>query len=132
MHDLKLAATDSTPEVTLNLKDNIFDFSGVSYAENASAFYEPIFDWLSEYGSLIQGSKPQKVTCNYKFEYLNSASYIVVRDIAEKLLDITENIDVPLELNWFYEKEDIDMYELAKEFEYLLDMKINYYHMSNN
>ena len=132
MRDLILAATDSTPEVILNLKDNTFDFSGVSYAENANAFYEPIFDWLVEYDSFIQNTKPTKITCNYKFEYLNSASYIVVRDIAEKLLEITEKINVPLELNWFYEKEDIDMLELAKEFEYLLDMKINYYHISSN
>ena len=132
MEDLVLKATSSTPRIELITENSSLTFEGVSFTENALDFYKPVFNWIENLHSHIKKNRPSKITCNYKFEYLNSSSYIVVRDITEKLLDITEESKVELEVNWFYEQKDLDMFELAKEFEFLLDIKINFYHLSNN
>ena len=132
MLDLILKATESTPNVFLSAKDHTLDFKGTSFPENAILIYEPVFKWLKNYNDLLTKDSADQITCNCNFRYLNSASYIILRDIIENLLDISEANNIKLELNWFYATEDDDMYELAQEMKDLLDITFNYHEYSIN
>jgi hypothetical protein len=47
--EIRISATEDTPEVVLNDKEGTFKISGRSLPEDAFWFYNPIVEWLSGY-----------------------------------------------------------------------------------
>ena len=77
MDILKIAATDETPEVSLNPETGVFEFSGHSLPEDVTIFYNPILDWLDQYGA--SPKNPTKVI--FKMDYFNTASSKLILDL---------------------------------------------------
>ena len=50
MEVLTKTATEDTPDVTLDAANGVFEFVGQAYPENAADFFNPILEWLEEYG----------------------------------------------------------------------------------
>ena len=70
MKPYTVEATDFSPEVILDPKNNTFEISGISRPENANEFYEPIVNWLDEYVK-----KPNDNTeLKFRFDYFNTSS----------------------------------------------------------
>jgi len=68
MSNLKLSATEDTPEVNLTTEGTAHYIKGRSMPEDAFAFYQPLIDWVSA------AMMPPNSTFEFYFEYLNTAS----------------------------------------------------------
>ena len=77
MDVLKIAATDETPEVLLDAKQNIFRLSGRSFAQNSVVFYDPILKWFVDYFT----HPNNQTVIEFKFDYINSSSQKRIIDL---------------------------------------------------
>jgi len=118
MDNLILEGTKTTPNVNFSYETGELLFSGESYPENASAFYEQLITWIKNYMAL---SKPIKFS--FKFVYFNTSSSKAILDMIE-LLDKYHKNGGSAELNWYYEEDDEDIYESGVEFTSNLSLPI--------
>ena len=87
MKVIKLNNTITTPSVHLDVENNIFEIIGASIPENANQFYDPILDWLGEYGK----NPNPKTVINLNFKYFNTSSSKLILDLLLILKDIHDN-----------------------------------------
>jgi len=106
MDDLIIKPTRRTPEVIL-VKGNI-KFKGRSVPTNPEMFYQPLFDWIKAYSSVAKG--PTKIELN--FEYINTASTKWIFSML-KQMGATSGSEKELDVTWYYEEGDDDMYDLG-------------------
>ena len=85
-NDIRIAATEDTPEVLLDDKVGAFKISGRSLPEDAFWFYNPIVEWLVEYSK----SPLDKTEFHFNLEYFNTASAKQVFKIANILCSISK------------------------------------------
>lgn len=111
METIKLQGTDDTPSIILDKENAIFEFSGRSLPEDVNAFYEPILEWLSNYGK----SPNKQTVVTFKLVYFNTASSKLILDILLKFEEIGENGSEVL-IKWFYPEDDEDMQEAGEEY----------------
>lgn len=107
MDSIVLQPTDSTPEVAF-YKDGRMLLKGRSLPEDVVRFYAPLVDWISELNI-------EKITFDVKFEYLNTASTKQVFQIFQAL-ELNTHIK-SVEVNWFYEYDDLEMEDMGEVFE---------------
>ena len=112
MENLYIEASDCTPTVSFNHEQNVLDIRGVSYPENTSSFYAPIFSWLENYFAQLN---TETVTVNIEIVYFNSGSSKMLLDFFD-LLDETAFRGIDITVNWIYEDDDVDMLEYGEEF----------------
>jgi len=124
MEALILKGSVDTPSITLDVENNIFEFSGRSLPENASEFYNPILNWIEEYAQ-----KPlAKTVFEFKLTYFNTASSKLLLDIFTKLEEMTEAGKDVL-IKWYYPEDDEDMDEAGDEYADMIEVpfeKISY------
>jgi hypothetical protein len=111
MRNLKIAATDRSPEVDFDFDKHCLRLSGESYPEDVAGFYGPVFEALDAYLRQLRGD-----ACSFEFEliYFNSSSAKAVMSLLEKLDEAAENASVTI--TWYYDEEDDTMRELGEEF----------------
>ncbi len=117
MNTIKLCGTDDTPNVTLDIENNIFEISGRSMPEDVAAFYQPILDWidtnLKKYDS--------KFILVFKMNYFNTASSKLLLDILIRLEKMyADGKDVSV--HWYYDENDEDMMEAGEEYAEIVDV----------
>ena len=112
MENLIIEATDYTPALSFDYHNNILEIRGISYPENTSTFYAPVFSWLEEYFSQLQGDQ---IIVNIEIIYFNSGSSKVLLDFFD-LLDEAAFRGIKVTVNWVYEEDDKDMLEYGEEF----------------
>ena len=118
MDALIIESTEDTPEVVLNPKENNFILSERSLPENAIDFYQKIFNWLNDYKNT-----PNNITkFTFKLDYFNTASAKQITKILLFLEDLAKNNKVNVE--WFYQKDDIDMKSSGARFAKLIKVNI--------
>lgn len=81
---------------------------GRSIPENPGEFYQPVFDWISEYVVKYKG----KSIINFGFEYINTSSTKWIYNILKELAGLNEICD-NTSVTWYYEHGDDDMGELG-------------------
>jgi len=107
------------PVVNFDYKTRICEISGESFMEDTYKFYEPIIEWLNEY---IKEKKT--IVLNIKLTYFNTSSskfILVILNTLKKYKNDSNNATV----NWFYNKEDIDMLKEIVEFQDETGLEIN-------
>ncbi len=112
MRNLKIAATDRSPEVDFDFGKHYLRLVGESYPENVAEFYRPVFQALDVYlAGLGEGA------CRFDFEliYFNSSSAKAIMMILEKL-DRAARGGASVAVNWYYDEQDDTMQELGEEF----------------
>jgi hypothetical protein len=111
MEPLKISKTEDTPEVILDVGNELFEITGRSLPEDVNTFYEPILSWIEEYAR----NPIPKTVFNFKLTYFNTASSKVILDMLTMFEEmIEEGHDVLVK--WFYPEEDEDMQEAGMEY----------------
>lgn len=120
-NNLKLKATEDTPEVSFNIDSNKFVISGRSLPENAHAFYRPVIEWLEEY--VKQPNSMSELTI--ALEYFNSSS---VKQLLE-MMTLFEKITVngkEAKIIWCYSEGDDLMEIKGLEFHSMLNIPFEF------
>jgi hypothetical protein len=117
METLHIAATDDTPEITLDYQNKKFMFSGRSLPEDVVSFYKPVLEWLDEF----EQNPLENAEFEFKLEYFNTASSKLILDILLKINDVFEE-GTPLKIKWYYMELDIDLQEAGEEYSELIEI----------
>jgi hypothetical protein len=110
--NLKIAATDRSPEVDFDFARHRLKLKGESYPEDVAGFYAPVFSALDDYLAGLSGG-----ACRFEFEliYFNSSSARAIMSLLEKLEDAAAR-GASVSIHWYYDEEDDTMQELGEEF----------------
>ena len=95
--------TEDTPKIILDANNGLFKFSGISIPENAVSFYNPVIEWLLDYGI-----KPNNITkIIFDFSHFNTSSAKQIASIMVSLQKISKKSNVIIK--WKYQKDDHEM-----------------------
>ena len=103
MEAYKVAGDAFKPTVTLDKESGVFALSGRSIPENATAAFEPILNWWSEY---LQTPNQQTVI-DLNFDYINSSSMKQLVKLFG-MLDEVNGKATAVKVVWHYNNDDID------------------------
>jgi len=112
MENIKIEATDRSPEIDFNFDANVFTIRGESYPEDVTAFYGEIIDNLESH---LEGLEGGTVEFNFELIYFNSSTAKVLMGLFDTLEETAEGA-VDVVVNWHYDEEDDTMEELGEEF----------------
>ncbi|NDV22043.1 DUF1987 domain-containing protein [Desulfovibrio sp. JC022] len=112
MENIKIEATERSPELDLNFKMNSFRIKGESYPEDVTEFYGGVLKTLESYFEELEGQ-----TVNFGFEliYFNSSSAKVLMSLFDMLEEAAEEGNT-VNVEWVYVSDDDNMEELGEEF----------------
>ncbi len=117
MEVVKIAGTDDTPEVKIDPKKGIFEFSGRSLPEDVLSFYAPVLQLIEDY--IQKPAKNSEVL--FRLDYFNTASSKVILDILIYFEHISKE-GHNVEIKWFYHQDDEDMAEAGEEYSEIVDL----------
>lgn len=107
MNSIVIQKTDSTPEISFLNKGEL-KITGRSLPEDVHKFYNPLIDWVKQISI-------EEVKVDLKLEYVNTAS---TKKILNLLIYLDENTKIKdLNVNWYYESDDLDMEDLGAIYE---------------
>ena len=109
--------TPKTPSVRLDGTTGIIEVKGRSIPENSVEFYKPLIDWLEKYGA----SPGANTVVNIQLEYFNTSSSKCILDIFKKL-ELINKKGNPVEINWYYEEDDEDMFEAGEDYQSIISL----------
>jgi len=112
MENIKIEATDRSPQIDFNFETNTFLVKGESYPEDVAAFYGPILDQLEKYLESLEGVE---IRFGFELIYFNSSTAKILMGLFETLDEAAEDGNDVL-ITWTYEEEDDTMEELGEEF----------------
>ena len=117
MESIKIAGTEDTPGVTLDIGSQTFEIAGRSLPEDVAAFYKPVLDWLDSYAA----SPLAKTVFNFKLTYFNTASSKMILDVMMKL-EVVKESGKEILVKWHYPEDDEDMKEAGAEYADIVDI----------
>ncbi len=112
MENIKIDATERSPEVDLDFTNNMFAIRGESYPEDATAFFGPLLARLEAH---FKALSEDKLTFDFELIYFNSSSAKVLMSLFD-LLEETAGNGNAVTVTWTYEDGDDNMRELGEEF----------------
>ncbi len=116
--DLIIPPSLKTPEIRFCSTGELW-IKGRSIMEDAGVFYDPIVKWVKEYCT-----QPAKTTTfSIMMDYFNEGGFKYLQSILHHLTMLSQNSKV--KINWYYEKNDEDMQELANTFNEITKIHIN-------
>ena len=121
MTSLVINSTEDTPEVIFDPETGKFSITSTSIPENARKFYDQILAWNDEY---LKNPNPD-TSVSFKLKYFNTASTKYLFDMMVQLKTLIAN-DKTLVFNWFFEKDDDDMFEAGQGFSKMLRYPFNF------
>ena len=107
MESIRIEKTQKEP--LFIMRDGYIQLSGRSIPQNARQLYKICFDWIEQY--IQRPARDTKV--DLFFEYIDTSSIRCVVDLLTKLCYIPEIAHKRVEINWYYEKDDDDSYDLG-------------------
>lgn len=113
MENLNIEAGKYTPKIFFDAQNHLLEIKGVSYPENTSVFYDPVFSWLEQY--LKKFGKHQKTIVNVELNYFNSSSSKVIMDFID-LLEEAASEGAEITVNWLYDEDIEEALEFGEEF----------------
>jgi hypothetical protein len=119
LEDLLIARTKYTPEIRF-LTSGTLSIKGLSLLENSYEMYLQAIDWLKAFGN----EPPRDIRLDLKLEYLDTSSVRSVVDIV-KLLNSFKDRGFNIRINWYYEKDDDDFYEIGEAMQYVSRSEFN-------
>lgn len=119
MEKLVTEANEDSPYIFFDGDLGIIEIKGKSLPEDAILCYTPLYELVQEY---IKNPK-QSTTINFSLEYLNSSSAKKILEIIT-LLENLPSQGFQVEIKWFYNANDEDMFEEGEEFTRMTDLPI--------
>jgi hypothetical protein len=120
--NLKIAATNRTPEVVVDFGEGLISIKGCSMPANVNQFYAPVLERLDHY--LQKPAKQTRVV--FSLDYINSSSSQLILAILFKLKALVDK-GYHLTVEWHYMFEDEDIYETGKSYSELSGITFNFY-----
>jgi hypothetical protein len=120
MDDIIKSQERKTPQLMLNNEKGLIEMKGSSIMEDATAFYEPIMKWLYEYVS-----NPKDTLVNVDLEYFNTSSAKVLLIIFKTLSNIQKS-GCKVNVNWYYEEDDEEIFESGSNFSAMAKIPFNF------
>ena len=117
MDKIRIQGTDDIPSVTLDIEDEVYQFSGRSLPEDVSAFYDPILEWFNDFSH----TDKESIIVDFKLEYFNTASSKLILDILLKLEEMMEE-GKKVSVKWYFPEDDEDMEEAGEEYADIVDI----------
>jgi hypothetical protein len=107
MQDFFVERKRHTPEIEFKTSGEL-SIKGISLLENSTENYSKAISWLRDFSALT----PRSVSLDLKFIYLDTSS---TRSLVEiiKLLNTFPERGFNVVINWFFEKEDEDHFEVG-------------------
>lgn len=131
MQKLYISPTNSTPEINFSPEENIFLIKGTSAPEDVREMYYPVIEWIKIFLDDILDGEYGKYSTDKPFilkvdlEYFNSSSAKFLYDIFNDLKRL-KTLNIPLIIEWYYDKEDLDMKDAGVDFSLLVETTFNY------
>lgn len=131
MQKLYVSPTSNTPEIHFLPEENLFIIRGTSVPEDVRAMYYPVIEWIKIFTNNILKGETNNFSPELplKFQidliYFNSSSVKFLYDIVLELKKLSQ-LNIPVVVEWFYEKEDLDMKEAGVDIARLLEMEFTY------
>ena len=119
MESIRIEKTQKAP--LFIMRDGYIQLSGRSIPQNARQLYKICFDWVEQY--IQRPARDTKV--DLFFEYIDTSSIRCVVDLLTKLSYIPEIAHKRVEINWYYEKDDDDSYDLGAYIQQHLKVPFN-------
>ncbi len=113
MENLIITRTKYTPEIQF-LASGRLSINGLSLLENSYEMYLKAIDWLKKFGD----SEPTEIILDLKLEYLDTSSVRSIVDIV-KLLNGYKEKGFVISINWYYEKDDEDFFEIGEALQHV-------------
>ncbi len=117
METIVREGTPKTPYVRFDGEKGIIEIKGRSIPENSIEFYKPLIDWLEGY----DGEGKEETSVNVQLEYFNTSSSKCILDIFKKL-EILFKKGKKVEVNWYYEEDDEDMFEAGEDYQSIINI----------
>ncbi|WP_026999980.1 DUF1987 domain-containing protein [Eisenibacter elegans] len=123
MENLYLEGTKGvffTPTVAFDATHWICEISGESYIEDTEAFYEPLYQWITQ----MMEAGPKRVLFNFRLTYFNTSTSKAILQILQLLKGFREN-GGNIEINWYYPEDNYDLLVEGEDFVDDLELNIN-------
>jgi hypothetical protein len=120
MANLVMQPTSKTPYINFDSQSGLFEIKGMSCAEYALEFYRPIVEWLNDYVS----NPSSKTTVHIELQYFNTSSAKCILQLLEKIAILQEK-KKPVEVNWYYTKDDEQMVSDGENYSIILGLPFN-------
>lgn len=112
MENLRIAATERSPEVDFDFTAGRLRLKGESYPEDASAVFGPIFAALEAF---LGHSREREVLFEFDLTYFNSSSAKALMNMFQ-MLDHAAEAGCRISVNWFFAPDDDTMKEFGEDF----------------
>ena len=106
MKDIILQGTDTKPQVRFTADGQLL-LKGRSFCEDPRKLYQPIIQWCNKIDA-------KAISFDVRLDYINTSSTKCLYDLLEALDN--NNAIANIDINWYYEEEDEDMYDLGRIF----------------
>lgn len=117
MENINLDGSPKTPSVTMTAEEGRIELKGRSIPENSVEFYNPLNEWIKQYGGT-----PKEVTVfDVKLEYFNTSSSKCILDLFKALEKINGN-NTEVKVNWYFEEDDEDMEEAGEDYQAIIQL----------
>jgi len=116
--DLVIKATRSTFGIEFLTSAGILRFSGDSYPENSSEFFEPLIRWVKRFVSIPH----PKVRVEFKVNYFNTSSskyLFLILSLLKNYQDLGNHV----QFVWYVKSPDDEMIETWREIMEELQLK---------
>jgi hypothetical protein len=112
VENIEIEATEMSPSVILNFQENIIDFRGECYMENATEFFKPIIEGLAQH---LDGLDTTEFTAHFGLTYFNSTSARFFMRVFDQL-EAAAGQGTAVSIFWHFDEEDDAMEEQGEEF----------------
>ena len=119
-----VAQGNDSPLVSFDVQAHCFTICGISHPESAMDFYGPLIRWLKDY--IDEQKKAQSTTLpghqlKLLFRHVNSMSFRSVSRICRLFSELSTV--APCSITWYFENEDIDIYEAGLDLKEELNLE---------
>ncbi|WP_291726666.1 DUF1987 domain-containing protein [Bernardetia sp.] len=121
MENFQIEGENYIPTVNFNAETGELEISGESYHEYTIEFFQPIFEWLNKYLE----EEGRTIVFNFRMTYFNTSSSRRFLEIFDLIEDYSKNKNGNVTVNWYYEKDDVDMLESGEEYAEDVDLSFN-------
>lgn len=118
MKAILLEATEDNPQVIFDTSRESFEIKGKSLPEDSLEFYQPLFNWITEY------SKSPKEISNFvfHFEFISTSSTKQVHRLLELIDQLAKTKQV--NVTWLWDMGDINMRKTGELLQQTLALKM--------
>ena len=117
MENSIIQETEIGPEIKMNISGSV-TIKGRSMMEDASLFFKPCYEWITEYIQLSNKS----LSITIELSYFNSSSAKQLM----KILMAVDDSEIEGKVIWLYPKDNDVLLERGQELEIMLDLPFEY------